>query len=625
MITRIQIGNLKEQEADRLLGPISLIVGKNQVGKTALLDGIKIGLLGYHPSLGKRRQDTMLLASGDPMRVRLETTKGVFAGEWPTKGSVRYSSPCDVPPVLLDLSEFSDKTGGQRLDMLLAAAGVTIGASALVAKLQAVRIENHGKEAQEALDKLVYDIAVRLGHGEQAKESPLNTLYEISVDLAGKVSQLREQVKNYDASLKAQSEQTSAVALQSRKEDIEKLEGERQRLTTKLSDITSKIAEGERWAKVRAQITETLAKTEGIEARLESAIVAAENAALEVGKEKKRVEADQVALDQARQALYTAKAELEVARKGVSECEVVLEQARSRKECPTCRRKFTITQQEAAARDARTDFEIAKKQEAKALEVYNAADAQEKKCQTALSESRKALESANLMLIQFNGTLDFVRQERNSRSVALTQQESLGQPVDVEALKKEKEDAFQLMTIISADLLRARNEEAAYQREQGVKALREQTRLSAMEARIGFAICQGVQKAVAEYKESLVKSKIDQALGVLRELGLKVLSRDLIFLDGDIGYLNHGRFVSSRTFSGIEQKVTFAALGLALAVNAPFRIMLLDEMGVFTPEAQSTLLRTVSDLIAAKLLDQFIGVTWNWSNSDLHGITLIEV
>lgn len=624
MITRIQVQNLKDQDADRLFGPITLVVGKNQVGKTALLDGAKLGLLSYHPSLGKRRQDTMLLASGDPMRVRLETTKGVFAGEWPAKGTVRYSSPCAVPPVLLDLAEFQDKTGGQRLDMLLAAAGVTVGASALVAKLQAVRIENHGKEAQEALDKLVYDIAVRLGHGEQAGESPVNTLSVISVDLAAKVSQLREQVKNFEAQLKGQSEQTGPVALQSRKEDIAKLDAERQRLTTKLADITHQIEQGERWAKMRAQITETLTRTEGVEARLTEATAAAESAAIAVGKSSRKVDADQSSLEAARNTYYSAKSAAEFAAGSVSVAQSSLDQAETRKQCPACKRRFSKDEQSVMIADAKLRVKDAITARDFAEEVFSKAETERGRLQACLDESRKALEAANAALIKANGFLDYVRQEQKNREAALKQQESLGQPVDVEALKGAEGLARESLRLTSLELEQARITEAAYQREQGVRALREQTRLAAMEARISFAVTQGVQKAVAEYKEGLVKSKIDQALGVLRELGLKVLDRDLIFLDGDIGYLNHGRFVSSRTFSGIEQKLTYAALGLALAVNAPFKIMLVDELGIFHPDAKAQLFRAVKELISAKLLDQFIGLDWQ-APEDLEGITLVEV
>ncbi len=75
MITRIHLKDVKGVSGSFDLGKVTNLIGPNGSGKTAILDGIKIGLTGY-TDLGKLAGKTYQLASGKSMEVSLESAMG---------------------------------------------------------------------------------------------------------------------------------------------------------------------------------------------------------------------------------------------------------------------------------------------------------------------------------------------------------------------------------------------------------------------------------------------------------------------------------------------------------------------------------------------------------------------
>jgi len=76
MITKLTLSGLKGQEREHLLGPLTLLKGPNGSGKTATLQAMMIGFLGYEPRLGRRPEATMSLAENGRMTVEIGTGDG---------------------------------------------------------------------------------------------------------------------------------------------------------------------------------------------------------------------------------------------------------------------------------------------------------------------------------------------------------------------------------------------------------------------------------------------------------------------------------------------------------------------------------------------------------------------
>lgn len=124
MITRIKFDNVKGRNGDFQLGNITFFTGLQGSGKTTVLDALQIGLLGYHPTLGKTAKALFKLATtnGEAMGVTLETTAGVVARLWKPSGkSIKAIFTGDAPPVVpaaLDASLFINAKATARAAMI---------------------------------------------------------------------------------------------------------------------------------------------------------------------------------------------------------------------------------------------------------------------------------------------------------------------------------------------------------------------------------------------------------------------------------------------------------------------------------------------------------------------------
>src|SRR5712691_4235604 len=122
IIKRIQFKNLKGRSDDVELASGTIIYGRNFTGKTAVIDAIKLALLGSHPSLDKTGRGVFELSSGNELTVTAEIEEAlkdracvkqhVVGRAWARKGEAvtkRDFVPVgwqDTPVVLLDANEY---------------------------------------------------------------------------------------------------------------------------------------------------------------------------------------------------------------------------------------------------------------------------------------------------------------------------------------------------------------------------------------------------------------------------------------------------------------------------------------------------------------------------------------
>lgn len=124
-ITKIKLDNVKGITVEHRLEPLTIITGRNGSGKTAVALGLKLGLTGYLPTLGKTAQSLYKLAGNPDKPGRMSITlvtepHGVIHHEWTRndKGAVSYdgSIPSDVrwPDSMLDFRRFLSLPGAEQ-------------------------------------------------------------------------------------------------------------------------------------------------------------------------------------------------------------------------------------------------------------------------------------------------------------------------------------------------------------------------------------------------------------------------------------------------------------------------------------------------------------------------------
>ncbi len=130
MIANLTLENVKGTTRAVQFEPLTIITGRNHAGKSAILDALTVGFLGYLPSLGKTNAATFRLASAKAMSVKLETSDGrSVERSWTAKGNgVTAKTTGDeslLPSALavLDPRAFIGANAKTRLAMLAHLAG----------------------------------------------------------------------------------------------------------------------------------------------------------------------------------------------------------------------------------------------------------------------------------------------------------------------------------------------------------------------------------------------------------------------------------------------------------------------------------------------------------------------
>jgi hypothetical protein len=121
-----------------------------------------------------------------------------------------------------------------------------------------------------------------------------------------------------------------------------------------------------------------------------------------------------------------------------------------------------------------------------------------------------------------------------------------------------------------------------------------------------------VLKAAVKALEELQVKAVDTAFGKLLETANAMvgdlLLTPLAYRDGEIGRLQDGLWISHRTFSGTEKLLAYAALSVALAVQSPIKIVLMDELGRLEAGLRAKLVYRMRALTDLGDIHQFIGV-----------------
>lgn len=142
-ITNINITNLKGRTASINLAAMTVITGRNSTGKTAVRDGILLGLLGTHPNHPKTAQGIFGLSSASEMVVQLTTELGTIERKWTQKGKRVMTEATgadnlpETPIVMLDAAEFLGASDDARLKAIFALAKVEVAIPQVAARIKA--------------------------------------------------------------------------------------------------------------------------------------------------------------------------------------------------------------------------------------------------------------------------------------------------------------------------------------------------------------------------------------------------------------------------------------------------------------------------------------------------------
>lgn len=162
--------------------------------------------------------------------------------------------------------------------------------------------------------------------------------------------------------------------------------------------------------------------------------------------------------------------------------------------------------------------------------------------------------------------------------------------------------------------------QAKWEAYQQTLARRQASQANLANQRCALQVYEASVKALRARIETMVEESFGRVLDYTLGFTSGILNSDLEFVDGELGRRVSvkdqqagctapiGSWISHESFSGTEEAVAYAAFSVAMAMQAQFRIVILDELGRMDSDRKESVLYRMEQLVRNGKIDQFIGI-----------------
>jgi len=576
--------NIKGTEGHYNLERRVIITGDNSAGKSAILDAISIGMLGYHPKIGKTAQAIWRLSSGNPMFVVLDGDEF----KWVEKNGKIQATSTRKPltsPYMLSLKEFFGATKQNRIQVLLEASTPKKSEDIINDAYKAIEKDTPQLRRKE-LDKL----------RSQYIEDPMAFFQNVIEWSAKVVSEARAAVTNSESMVAEMTMNYEPGKFSDVSVDIKTAQGKLALLQQDVARRQSEYNANMRNVVHARSVVESVAFDEDRYHK-------AKRWAVRDGE----VQDLRVKADTARDALASAQADLASAK---AACDGVVQRhaelveklanlGKEMQQCPTCGANHDGWLE--TAKDmfrAQLTHWTAEKQ--KAVEVrYERAKVVEalKVEHTALQEKWQSFSSSVTKAKAYLSAYESQVAEVASYKAVLDKAGDMVPP------DERAEERMALEAEIGRLEVAQRNFIAQTKAESELEAVR--GRVWVCRRAVEEAV--SMQKRVKVEHMKFTSEVVDTVVGNANLLIEKVLGQPLSF-NGEEFFLGKA---SIDTLSGSEELIVHAGIQMALAKSSPKLVMMMDELGRCDTARKSRLIEVIDELIEKNVIRYFIGVDVN--------------
>jgi len=594
IIKTVTLEGFKTSNASYELGAVTAICAGNFTGKTAITDAIQIGLLGYHPRVGKTNASLAKFAGGSSMSVKLafdnDVENAVTVEEKGGKVSVKEARGLDVPAVLMDVKEYFSLTGAARTKYVFDKAQLKdFSKETLVSAVDALEVVPSNL-TRPIIAKAAEQIRLA---GQQVASVP-QWMDQIVAMVTGDLKQAKQDFKGKQAALLSLKHdgpvpKDCSKELESATKAHQELTLARDKYLTAKASRDAAVNEQNRAKAALESFGATETKLKQVESELAALPTMAGSAALKKVTDKLRAQKAEVDASNAR--LNYTREQAVLNRKIVTQ---KIADIAAMHLCDGCTAKLQYSLvQEMATHDTQI----------KKLPAVDdkASPALEKRIKEseAIEKQSRDIESKRSQLTslrdELTKTLANAEQFRKVASATLPELA----PFDVAA----NESAAYLASMAVKEQQAKQQAFATYhdlrQRRQAAEEamLQHSAKVDAFEA---------ILKQITATQKEVVASAFNQLLSVATKFTDGILKAPLCYVDGELGYMENGRFVSHETFSGTEALISYAGLSVALAQESRFKIICLDEMGRMTMANKCNVVMRLLELVSSGVIDQAI-------------------
>lgn len=610
-ITRLEATNLKGRNFALNLAPATLIYGPNYSGKTAIATALRLAVAGHlPPPIGKRAGSIYAALAGNPdapgqVEVKACVGLNTYSTRWIRNSSGGTTCQGGIPPsiampaVLVDPRTFFAMTGPERVQAIFEACDVKLSVDDVVATIKAAAPAAFPvKERQRVLS----------GIAERAKTHMRTKAPQVA--MADLIEETREAHRKAKESLRTMSAIIQAINWTG---DIPEdcslaIEDAQKRINGLHQQIAEIDARDRDFRELAARIKHAKEAIGTLRAEIEltrwpAPPVEPDTSKLKTLEDQLRAFRDVNIHRRAKRAALHEK----LLRIGAGACPTcgcsgpVLDSVKAGIEAeiaavPPDHANLTALEDEIAAlRKLRTDYEKAK--------VAYGRDSD------TVTRAEKDL-------------ADYERIAAQPLPPAPDDEDIEGQKI--QAFLNTAKDALSLLT----------EGQARWEAYQQTSAKRDEAERTMAAITCEETVLGEVIVALRGLVSKTVDAAFGKVLGITKEFTDGILRSPLEYRDElgrrvsqedvDAGCTAPiGSWISHEAFSGTEEALSYAAFAVAIAMRAPVKVVILDELGRLDSSTVVAVLGRMTDLVYSGRIDQFIGI--HTTNINAIGLTPIYI
>lgn len=627
-LVKISARGFKGPDFQYDLTEITVLFGRNFRGKSRVMDAIRLALLGYLPELGKRNQDTFGLATGPDMEICAVFDNGLaIRRRWSLIGnSVKLDQ--DVPDeikamgglaVMLNAEEYFGLSDTARVNYVFANCWVSssLGADDVIKRVEKLLLKEFPGEQKASVDRFVKKISEK----QDDKSYP-----DCRAFLEEQIMSVADILKSEKAAGVRAEKAIQQITDQRLRDDpslsLEALTEQRGRLERQLAELNEKkgrfigsFTQMKSDAQRREAINRELGYGDKTKLQLsdlrEKLRLMDQHIAAEARVEHGEIQESSEMKSLLSSNLDTAQRRSRECREAVKEYEKQLSQLDGATECPYCGstgdgwktlKAAELVQAVERAKGGIEEYENA--QDAAKIEIDAAITRHNRlldrqKAQTQLDRARIDLVGEISRLEPLIARLDTLAEELTRLMV---DDPKLNETVS--ALQTEINITNEGIRGVDAEIKVANGR--AFELKRLADAQKERD-----DAKVDAKVADTAAKELKVIQGEIVAEAFAPMLARANSFFAGVLSSPLAYSveqGGEIGTWRDGLWIGHRTFSGTEKALTYAAIQASLAMNSPFRLMLLDELGRLDIDSMRGLVAAVHNTLGDGLIDQFVGI-----------------
>lgn len=616
-IHQIEASGLKGKTFRHELAPVTCFIGDNDAGKTARLDAIQLALAGVTTSLrtasGECAKTNKAIFSAfgcgaAELRVCAVLEGGqILTRTWKESGAGSVTGTVSMPVHVIDPQEYFRLSGGEKMRMIFRLAQIDPAESsgeAIAARVKNLKFEDNTEETEKFLTERASEASQAAKPGATIQEW-IGALLE---NWKGKYKEAKAAFARLDGMIQGLAEMratASGPAPVNVENDLKVARFKLNEISNKAFSLNREIEEAGQKHTRKLQIEEMLKRatdnTEEI-AELQAKVGKLRGQCAGYTPRAEKLAADLRILESEQKNdqkfLLEKQAELEELNKAIEKADGT---------CPTCGCKSKARREEIEKK-LKADLASIEKAIAKvAPEVKSRA----KKIPTLQKDLEKATAEDSkkaALREELDAAQDHLSelQTDSARAAELRGELEALRIKDTAQMREEHAALINEQTTASTKISELEQKQREFLGNRG-----KQSQIAESEKRIAVVKAENaVMKAAVDLLEEIQGEMVTKAIGRILEranrIAAPLMPYPLEIRAGEIGSSSKGVFYPFNAFGQKSQIATCAGLSIALAAEAPFRLVLIDEAGRMDKEYKAKLLKLAPQLIKDDVIDQLI-------------------